>query len=177
VGGTGVINTWADLVLAVWKGDQLAEMVAAYKDAPPLRRPGPVGPAIDVAHKAAPGTVPSFVAFPGTPFTSPHHYAVFMRGETPLTARLVKPVLVDAETGRLTATRDLPWYVTALLVSQPLHFGDYGGLPLKILWALLDLVTIAVLGSGLYLWAVRRRVPVEVRIAALERDARGAAAE
>jgi uncharacterized iron-regulated membrane protein len=177
VGGTGVINTWADLVLALWKGDQLAEMVAAYRDAPPLRRPGPVGPAIEVAREAAPDTVPSFVAFPGTPLTSPHHYAVFMRGETPLTARLVKPVLVDAETGRLTATRDLPWYVTALLVSQPLHFGDYGGLPLKILWALLDLVTIAVLGSGLYLWAVRRRMPVEARIAALERDARGAAAE
>jgi len=38
-----------------------------------------------------------------------------------------------------------------------LHFGDYGGLPLKIIWALLDLVTITVLGSGLYLW-LRREV-------------------
>ena len=56
------------------------------------------------------------------------------------------------QTGELTDSRDLPWYVTALLVSQPLHFGDYGGMPLKILWALLDIVTIVVLGSGLYLW-------------------------
>ncbi len=30
-------------------------------------------------------------------------------------------------------------------------------MPLKIIWALLDLVTIAVLGSGLYLWIARRR--------------------
>jgi len=37
-------------------------------------------------------------------------------------------------------------------VSQPLHFGDYGGMPMKILWALLDIATIVVLGSGLYLW-------------------------
>jgi uncharacterized iron-regulated membrane protein len=37
-------------------------------------------------------------------------------------------------------------------VSQPLHFGDYGGMPMKILWALLDMATIVVLGSGLYLW-------------------------
>jgi uncharacterized iron-regulated membrane protein len=35
-------------------------------------------------------------------------------------------------------------------MSQPLHFGDYGGLPLKALWALFDIITIAVLCSGLY---------------------------
>jgi uncharacterized iron-regulated membrane protein len=43
------------------------------------------------------------------------------------------------------------------LVSQPLHFGDYGGMPLKIIWALLDIMTIVVIGSGLYLWIVKRR--------------------
>ena len=46
---------------------------------------------------------------------------------------------------------------TALLVSQPLHFGDYGGMPMKILWATLDGLTIIVLGSGVYLWVVRRK--------------------
>jgi len=51
----------------------------------------------------------------------------------------------------------MPWYLRALDVSRPLHFGDYGGLPLKMIWALLDLVAILVLGSGLYLWAARRR--------------------
>ena len=29
----------------------------------------------------------------------------------------------------------MPWYVKALKLSQPLHFGDYGGMPLKIIWA------------------------------------------
>jgi uncharacterized iron-regulated membrane protein len=43
--------------------------------------------------------------------------------------------------------------VKSLFVSQPLHFGDYGGLPLKIVWALLDVLAIIVLGSGVYLWA------------------------
>ena len=51
----------------------------------------------------------------------------------------------------------MPWYVTALLISQPLHFGDYGGMPMKIIWAVLDILTIIVLGSGLYLWVVRRK--------------------
>jgi uncharacterized iron-regulated membrane protein len=47
----------------------------------------------------------------------------------------------------------------ALAMSQPLHFGDYGGRPMQILWALLDVLTLIVLGSGLYLWWVRRRAP------------------
>jgi uncharacterized iron-regulated membrane protein len=47
-----------------------------------------------------------------------------------------------------------------LQVSRPLHFGDYGGLPLKIIWALLDIMTIVVLASGIYLWGARmRRAP------------------
>jgi uncharacterized iron-regulated membrane protein len=108
-----------------------------------------------------PGRELAFVAFPGTLFSSPHHYAVFMRGATPLTAKLLKPALIDAKTGALTDSRDLPWYVTSVLISQPLHFGDYGGLPLKVLWALLDLVAIVVLGSGVYLWLVKRRAPLE----------------
>lgn len=157
VGITGVINTWADLVIKLWQFDQLNAMVAPYKGQPPLAHLGPLHAAVDTARAAVPDMTPSFVAFPGTLFSSEHHYAVFMKGTTPLTARLLKPALIDAQTATLTDTRDMPWYVTSLLVSQPLHFGDYGGLPLKIIWALLDLVTIVVLGSGLYLWLVRRK--------------------
>jgi uncharacterized iron-regulated membrane protein len=100
-------------------------------------------------------------------FSSPHHYTVFMKGNTPVTSRLLRPALVDAQTAKLTDTREMPWYVKTLLLSQPLHFGDYGGLPLKVLWTLLDLVTIVVLGSGLYLW-IKRRQHTEQRISELE---------
>jgi uncharacterized iron-regulated membrane protein len=100
---------------------------------------------------------PQFIAFPGTPFSSNNHYAVFMAGKTPLTSRLFKPALIDAGTGALTDMRDMPWYMQGFFLSQPLHFGDYGGLPLKIVWSLLDLATIVVLVSGLYLWLVRHR--------------------
>lgn len=80
----------------------------------------------------------------------------FMRGDSPLTSRLLRPALVEAQSGTVTDSRDLPWYVSTLLISQPLHFGDYGGMPLKIIWAVLDVVTIVVLVTGLYLWVVRR---------------------
>jgi len=86
-----------------------------------------------------------------------------MRGSTPLTSRLLKPALIDAETGALTDMRDMPWYAVLLFISQPLHFGDYGGLIMKFIWALLDIITILVLGSGLYLWRARRGTPSELR--------------
>jgi uncharacterized iron-regulated membrane protein len=42
-----------------------------------------------------------------------------------------------------------------LEMSRPLHFGDYGGLPLKIIWAFLDVVTMIVLTGGVYLFSAR----------------------
>jgi uncharacterized iron-regulated membrane protein len=177
VGATGVIATCADLVIQAWRSDQLAAMVAPYRDKPPVTELASLDVAVDAAREAAPGMVPAFVAFPGSLFSSNHHYAVFMRGETPLTERLLTPALVDAETAVLTDIRTMPWYVTALLVSLPLHFGDYGGMPMKIIWALLDVATIVMLGSGLYLWLARRKTSVETRIAAIEgRDGSAAAA-
>ena len=100
-----------------------------------------------------------FIAFPNTQLSSPHHYTIFMRGTEPFNSRLFKPVLVDAQTSQVTDSRELPWYVTTLLVSQPLHFGDYAGMPMKILWAILDLLSIMVLISGLYLWWKKRHKP------------------
>jgi len=158
VGFTGVINTWADLVLKYWQYDQLAEMTAQYKGREIPARLTPVQEAVKVAQQAIPHMQPAFVSYPGTLFTSNTHYAVFMRGDTPVTSRLLKPALIDAETGQLTDSRDMPWYVSTLFLSQPLHFGDYGGMPLKIIWAILDVITIVVLWTGLYLW-LRRRKP------------------
>ena len=53
------------------------------------------------------------------------------------------------------------------MLSRPLHFGGYGGLSLKIVWALLDLATIRVLWSGLVLWWGKRRRPAARGAAAL----------
>lgn len=161
VGATGVINTWADLVIKLWQLDQLAQMTAPYQGKPAPARLGSLEVALRAAGAREPAMKLGFVAFPGTLFSSAHHYAVFMRGTEPLTARLFKPVLVDAVTGEVTDSRDLPWYVTALLVSQPLHFGDYGGMPMKVIWALLDVITIVVLASGLVLWLRRRKRSAE----------------
>jgi uncharacterized iron-regulated membrane protein len=142
-------------------------MTAKYKDQPPLEQFSSADQAVATARAAAPDSDLSFMAFPGNEFTSPHHYIAFMYGSTPFTSKLLTPVLIDASNGELVDRRSLPWYVKALLLSQPLHFGDYGGMVLKILWALLDILAIVVLGSGVYLWIKKRNVPIEARLGAL----------
>jgi uncharacterized iron-regulated membrane protein len=144
-------------MLNQWKATELASMVAPYAGKPPPIHLASLDDVVGRARAAADGMEVAFIAYPGTPFTSSHHFAAFMRGDTPLTSRLLKPVLLDGETGEVADSRALPIYLQALLISQPLHFGDYGGMPLKVIWALLDLLTIGVIGSGLYLWLARRR--------------------
>ncbi len=158
VGATGVINTLSELVISYWQSDQMAEMILPYKNiSVPKVFNGSLQASVEKAQKLEPNMVLDFIAFPGTAFSSQHHFGIFMRGNTPLTKRLLKPVLVDAQTSEITDSRDMPWYVTTLLISQPLHFGDYGGMPLKIIWAVLDIISIIVLWTGLMLWWKKRK--------------------
>ncbi|MGY4417324.1 putative iron-regulated membrane protein [Bradyrhizobium sp. LB7.1] len=99
VGLTGVVNTWAELMLNQWKVTELASMVAPYTGKPPPSHLASLDDVVARARHTAPGMEVAFIAFPGTPFTSSHHFAAFMRGDTALTARLLKPVLLDGETG------------------------------------------------------------------------------
>jgi uncharacterized iron-regulated membrane protein len=157
VGATGVINTLGEPVLKLWQHDQMGEMLAPYRGQPPSAERASLQRSADAAQALEPAMRLGFIAMPGTPYSSPHHYAMFMQGREPLSSRLFKPVLVDARSARVTDSRPMPWYVTAVLVAQPLHFGDYGGLPMKVIWALLDIATIVVLASGLVLWRQRAR--------------------
>ena len=177
VGFTGVINTWTDLLVKYWQYTHISALLAPYQGQPlvPEGQRAPMQATLAAAQAHTPGMRLSFAAFPGTAFSSPHHVTYFMRGDSPLTAKLLRPVLVDARTAAVTASPELPWYLTALLLSQPLHFGDYGGLPMKILWALLDIATLVVLGSGLYLW-LRRRADQRQAAEELAGDGTGATA-
>ena len=159
VGVTGIVNALSTPITRSWQAGELAEMTRAYAGRPalPPARYASLDTAMAAARARLPGMRPQFIAFPGGSFSSQHHYAVFFQGATPLTERVLTPVLIDAESARVTDVRRMPWYFVALSFSRPLHFGDYGGLPMKLLWAALDLFTILVLGSGLYLSLPYRR--------------------
>lgn len=160
VGFTGVINDFADVVLFAWQKGQLAEMTESYKGVPKFSRDEKLY-SVDKIYKEVLKKYPDdklfFIAFPGSVYTSDYHYAYVLKGTTAMTSHMYRPVLVDAKTGQISEARRLPWYVDAVFLSQPLHFGDYAGLPLKIIWALLDIAAIIVLITGLVLWLKRRK--------------------
>jgi len=161
VGFTGFILTMNTPLSAIWQQDQLAEIAAPYKGVEPLQEY--VSPDLVLASviEQIPDADINFISWPGSPFATPHHYTVALRGNTPLTERLFSIAMVDANTGRVTNVEDTPWYMSAMFLSVPLHFGDYGGLPLKIIWALFDIAAIILLWTGLMLWIKRYRKPVK----------------
>ncbi len=120
-----------------------------------------VDAAIILVRRALPGMEITSVSFPTPVDGSPRHYVIWTKGATPVTSQLFTPALVDVESGQLTIAKGLPWYLRTLEISRPLHFGDYGGMPLKIIWAIFDVALIVVLISGVYLWLSRRKAPVE----------------
>lgn len=156
VGLTGVVNSLATPIIESWRTHELADLKAGVPDAPGTTQRASLDVAVALARQAAPDMELQFVAFPGTGFSTDRHYAVFLHGNTPLTSNIITPALIDAVTGSFVAMRSMPWYAQALSLSQPLHFGDYGRLPLKLLWALFTVATIVVLLTGLYLWTAPR---------------------
>ncbi|GLH79071.1 membrane protein [Bradyrhizobium sp. SSBR45G] len=156
VGLTGTINTLAVPLFDLWRAQTMPALLAAYQGKP-LAEAKSVGGAVDAVRAAFPDRLVAFVTMPTTArFGSPQHLIVWTKGGTPFTARMFQPVLVDANDSAKMVAPGVSWYLRALQVSRPLHFGDYGGLPLKIIWALLDVITIIVLSSGLYLWVAKR---------------------
>src|SRR3546814_20270890 len=78
-----------------------------------------------------------------------------MKGNSSLSERNFQPVLVDAVTAKLTAVTRWPLALSVMYLSQPLHFVDYAGLPLKIIWGFFDLIAIILLVTCIYPWLGR----------------------
>ncbi|GBQ92531.1 membrane protein [Gluconacetobacter liquefaciens] len=171
VGLTGTLNELSTPLFAVWQASDVQAMLRTWRGRPPIAAADRTS--LDAAFRAAQAALPDrrviSAIFPGSRMGTPYHYVIWTKGNTPLTARLFTPLLVDARTGRVTAIVPMPWYLRALEISRPLHFGDYGAMPLKIIWAMLDLGTIMVLVSGLILWVGKHRLPAQPRLRALGR--------
>lgn len=161
VGLTGAMNTLSDPLFSLWRAQELPRLLAPYQGKPMPQHFSSVDAAVAEAQRALPGMKITSVTFPNPVDSSPRHYVIWTKGTTPVTSQLFTPALIDVETGQLTIAKGLPWYLRTLEVSRPLHFGDYGGLPLKILWAVFDIALIIVLISGLYLWLSRRKTAIE----------------
>ena len=157
VTGTGVLHTLSAPLYQHWQTLSVQSLLEPYRHQSPPNRFIPVQQAVATVRETLPGHRVAFLYFPNDHWGSPYHYMIFTTGATSYTTHWYTPALVDAATGQLTAVAAVPWYIRLLQLAHPLHSGNYGGLPLKILWAVLDVVTIGMIVSGSYLWLLRKR--------------------
>ena len=153
---TGVINTLEVPIIDAWQEREVRSLISAHQEAEVGDRRASLDDAVNAAKALAPDMKLQFVAFPGSSYSTHAHYSIFLHGNTPLSEHVITPVMVRVDTGEVVGLREMPIAAKALSLSRPLHFGDYGGLPLKLLWVLLTLIMIVILISGLYLWWGKR---------------------
>lgn len=156
---TGFLLGFGTIAQFVWQQTELTALKQQYAGAPVDSRRPPVD--VDRVHAATAAALPAgwhvvSMIFPNTDFSTERHYSVLVAGEG-LDKRLFRVALVDAESGQVSTPVQLPWYLKAIFVAQPLHFGDYGGLALKLLWTACTWLTLFITANGAWLWWDRRR--------------------
>lgn len=167
---TGLALGFGTVALNTWRTHDLAAIEARYTTNQPV---DVIHPAVNVdqawheALAAAPANWHIIsVVWPDTMFSAPSHYTVLVGGPDGLASRLFRVALVNAASGKVDALVELPWYLKGIVLAQPLHFGDYGGLPLKILWVLCAWLTLFITANGAWLWWKRRKTPPANRASA-----------
>lgn len=156
---TGLMLGFGTLATGVWQATELPRLQAQFGGGGPAS-PKPaanVDAAWKAAEQAAPGSKVVSVIYPDTDFSTRHHYSAFLSGTEGLDERMYRIALVDAETGKVATVKEPPLYLQAIFLSQPFHFGDYGGLPLKLLWTACVWLTLFITANGAWLWWERRR--------------------
>jgi uncharacterized iron-regulated membrane protein len=154
---TGVVLELGRPTLAYYQMTDLVAMTAPFRGRPVPEKIVPLEQAAASAEKAWPGHHIDFALFPGTPLSGDHHYSFFLATGSGISKRVLKLAMIDASDASVTVASESPWYIKAHFICSPLHFGDYAGLPLKIIWALFTLLTLFLCVSGVYLWIARLR--------------------
>lgn len=149
---TAFSGAWLGLATLVTTAEIKGVKAAA---APAYTTPTGLEQMLDDARQQLPGLVPVFIDF----FPDRGHVSV--RGNLPghLVQRYSAEVLYAGQSGLLLGVHDprqlegLHWWQQAMM---PLHLGDWSGVSLRWLYAVLGLGCCVLIWLGLWLWADRR---------------------
>ncbi|KIY38730.1 peptidase [Pseudomonas sp. 10-1B] len=119
-----------------------------------------------IAGLAIPGLEISFISLPATAYS---HVSMGGRGWYPLMFQtaLVNPYTSKVDSQFLLSDRSTLEFVTESM--RPLHTGDFGGLPIKLIWFFFGLILTLMVFSGLLIWTKRT---AQATAAALKRSER-----
>lgn len=111
------------------------------------------------AQEQIPGFSTSFISLPSAPKLGITLYG--QSGGGFLTSPYGSTVMFDQETGAVTAVKDLRKAGAWAKIEdtfRPLHYGNFGGLPVKILWSLGGLTPGVLAVTGFLMWWKRRNL-------------------
>lgn len=154
---TGFLLGFGTVAIGVWQMTELKTLQEKYHHARVINPNLNIDQVYAAAQQGELGWHPTSVFYPNTEYSTQGHYMVLLQGSDGLNKKMLKVALVNAETGQVDTVEELPGYLKAILLSQPLHFGNYGGMPLKILWTLLTLLTLFITLNGAWLWWAKRK--------------------
>jgi uncharacterized iron-regulated membrane protein len=115
---------------------------------------------VKAAAAALPGSQPSYINFPFDRF-APVTIRVRLRGD--LREQGAHDVHLDPATSRVLRVDRLeegPWSRRLYMNLAAVHFGEFGGWPVRWLWVALGLTPASLWLSGFLLWSNRRRTTV-----------------
>jgi uncharacterized iron-regulated membrane protein len=157
VGLSGVFLAFNGVLIKIFQLLSLRHLQAAYSGEAAASKIAPLGQVLQSALAAKPDWVVTYVSFPDTEYSVPGHFLLLLNGTQSLTKRLSELAVVNAQSGKLIEIIELPLYLKVVLLSEPLHFGDYGGLFLKVLWAIFTLGSLAVALLGITAFCLKRQ--------------------
>ncbi|QVM89429.1 PepSY domain-containing protein [Pseudomonas entomophila] len=171
-----ITGTWF-LIQAVLKDNHISfttEPVVPViaREQVPLSADGSPAPRIDLdeATRIAQGNIPGLeVSFISVPATAYSHVSLGGRSWYPLMIQTaaVNPYTRAVDSQFLLGDRSALEFVTESM--RPLHTGDFGGLPIKLIWAFFGLLLSLMVFSGLLIWTKRT---AQATAAALKREER-----
>ncbi|AIR91193.1 PepSY-associated TM helix domain-containing protein [Pseudomonas cremoricolorata] len=128
--------------------------------------------AVRIAQEAIPGLDVSFITLPATAYS---HISMDGRGWYPLMYQgaSINPYTRAVDSQFLLSDRTALEFVTESM--RPLHTGDFGGLPIKLIWFFFGLLLTLMVLSGLLIWTKRTAQATAAALKRSERPARGAA--
>lgn len=154
---TGFLLGFGTVAIGVWQMTELKMLQEKYHYTHVINTDLLIDDIYAVARNGEAGWYPTSVFYPKTEYSTQGHYMVLLQGDEGLNEKMLKIALVNANTGQIDSIEELPTYLKLILLSEPLHFGNYGGMPLKILWTLCTLLSLFITLNGAWLWWAKRK--------------------
>ncbi len=170
---TGILLTFGFLAARMWAANEVRIRTAAAPASVEMPAPDAKRPPVDLVlrHAAAihPEAPISSVTFPGS-FQGPNHYFCFHERQGKLQQFMPVYSLVPMNDPAAADDMQVPLWIDLTMASIPLHFGNYGGLLIKVVYCVLGLGSGFLTVTGAILTFTRWRKKLRAR-RALKREA------